>query len=253
VRLLSLAALFTLAGCVAPTDAVPPPLPFDDDDSAQEERPLVDLDVQIARVDGGAIPQGSPLSLTGLRIDCAAGPDPNVDNEDPLAEAIARWLVTVDVEGWASVTDPMRLFLWDGVPDPDLGTHRLAWPGRQAMAQAPSGSSTEPFGHDRWVQSVPVFEDPVAADTLGGTTLSCLDGVGDPAPELHNAMVCALDARDLETRHCWFCGPHLGEPSSIVGDTVGRISNTGVPGLPPLTVTAEVECAYGPVPPDEGR
>ncbi len=253
MRLLSLATLIVLTGCVAPIEAVPPPLPFDDDDSAQEESPLVDLDVEVGRVDGGSVPQGSPLRLMSMRIDCAAGPDPQVDNEDPLAEAIARWLVSVDVEGWASVTDPARLFLWDGIADPDLATHRLGWPGRQPMAQAPSGSSSEPFGHDRWIQSVPVFEDAITADTVGGTTLSCLDLAGEPIPAVHDAMVCALDARDLSTRHCWFCGPHLGEPSSTLGDSVGRISNTGVPGLPPLTVTAEVDCAYGPVPPEQGR
>jgi hypothetical protein len=253
VRLLFSAALSLLVGCAAPTEAVSPPLPFDDDDSGTEESPLVDLDVRIGRVDGGAVPQGSPLRLTTLRVDCAAGPDPDVDNEDPLAEATARWLVTVDVEGWASVTDPARLFLWEGIPDPDLATHRLAWPGRAAMTQAPSGASSEPFGHDRWVQSVPVFDDPTTADTVGGTTLDCLDSSGEPAPSVHDVMVCALDARDLETRHCWFCGQHMGQPSSTAGDTVGRIGVTGVPGLPALTVTAEVVCAYGPVPSERGR
>lgn len=252
MRLLLLAALGGVLGCAAAPEPIPPPLPFDDDDSA-EAPPLVDQDVDIGRVDGGPVPQGARLGLESLRIDCAPGPDPALDNEDPLAEALARWIVTLEVRGWASVTDPARLLLWDGDPDPVLGTHRLAWPGRQAMEQSPGGSSAEPFGFDRWVQSVPVFDDLQVANTVGGTTLSCLDAGGALDVARHDAMLCALDARDLETRHCWFCGDHLGEPSSTTGDTVGRLGNPGIPGLPPLTVTAEVQCAYGPPEPERRR
>ncbi len=244
--------LCLLLACPATPEPVAPPLPFDDDD-ATEPAPWVTQDVRLGRVDGEPVPEGNRLAFGALRIECAPGPEPGLDNEDPLAEAVARWVVTLDVRGWASVTDPARLFLWDGTPEPVLGLHLLEWPGRIEMTQSPSGSSSEPFGHDRWVQSVPVFDDAQVASSLGGTTLSCLDEAGSPDLDRHDAMVCALDARDLDTRHCWFCGPDLGEPSSMQGDTVGRIGNPSIPGLPPLTVTAAVQCAYGPAPPARDR
>lgn len=238
-----------VVGCPPAPTPEPPPLPFDDDDSAAIP---FDDDRDLGYVSGDPVLQGRALALGTIRIDCAPGPDPDVDNEDPLAEAVARWLVTLDVGGWASVTDPARLFVWNGEPN-EQGQHALAWPGRVEMSQDPTGSSAEPFEFDRWVQAIPVFEDATMAAQAGGTTLSCLDEAGAVDVARHDVMLCALDARDLTTRHCWFCGEHLGEPSTVPGDSVGRIGAPGIPGLPPLSVTAEVSCAYGPVPPDSDQ
>ena len=244
MRLLLLLSL--LVGCAAGPPPASRALPLDDDDSAETQTPAVSVIHELGYVHGAPVPRGARLALTALRIDCASGPDPALDNEDPLAEATARWLVTFDARGWASVTDPPRLFVWDGALDPQLATHALAVTGREPMGQSPGGSSAEPFGFDRWAQQIPVFDDAQVAGSLGGTTLSCLDGGGGLDAAAHDVMLCALDARDLQTRHCWFCGDHFGEPAGAVGDAVGRIGAPGIPGLPPLSVTEQVTCAYGP-------
>lgn len=113
------------------------------------------------------------------------------------------------------------------------------------MSQVPAGQSQDPYEYDRFALDIPVMSDDVAASEVHGTALGCLDPAGALAVASHNLMVCATDARDLETVHCWFCGPDLGGPSLPEPDTVGRVSSAPGPGGASFVVTNTVSCAYG--------
>ena len=230
--------LFVTACRTAPVE-VGPPLPYDLGRDSERQLPSVTL------VDPDPDVPGLPLALDELRVDCLSGPDPAFDNEDPEAQADARWRLELSTRGWASVTLGVRPFLWDGVPNPQTGRHALAWRAPESMQQDPSGQSDEPYVADRWELEIPVFENPELASAVGGTTLRCQDPEGSLEVAQHDVMVCATDARDLETRHCWFCGDHLGEPVTAL-DTVGSVSGAPGPGGSTFSVTASVDCAYGP-------
>lgn len=236
------AALF-VGGCSTPGPA--PPLPTVTGEPTPPLDEGVDLsNVELGRVDGQPIPDGSMLLMGRLRVDCLPGPDPSLDNEDPAAQAEERWALSLDTLGWASVTNGIRAFLWDGAADPSTDLHRLAFRAGVSMRQVPAGQSVGPYEYDQWSLAIPVLADPVAADSVQGTTLGCSDS-GALAAAAHDVMVCALDARDLETVSCWFCGTHLGQSASPPPDTVGRISSAPGPGGASFSVTEVVECTYG--------
>lgn len=241
-RLLFLPLAAALVACAEPTPSAPPPL---DDPEAPIIEDGYDLsDVELGRVDGRPVPDGSALILQDLAVSCLPGPDPSLDNEDPAAQAHERWALSLTTFGWASVTNGVRVFVWDGGTQEGSDVHRLMYSAPVSMGQVPSGQSDEPYGFDRWELEIPVLAEPTAAQAVQGTVLPCsADGVLVAA--LHDLMVCATDARDLETVLCWFCGDHLGEPSAPAPDTVGRVSSAPGPGGASFTVTDPVSCTYG--------
>lgn|GEM_PF-6477293 len=234
-------AIFGLAACTAP---VSPPAQPPGDPTPSLEQGIDWGDVDLGRVDGEPVLQGSNLSLTELTVRCAPGPDPRLDNEDPGAEAEHRWLIELKTRGWASVTAGVRVFVWDGDTDAS-GRHQLAYRAGVSMSQVPSGQSSAPYGTDQYALTIPVLPDLGDAEAIAGTVLQCLDPVGMPTVQAHDLMVCALDARDLETTACWFCGEHLGAPSTPTPDTVGRISYAPGPLASAFSVTETVQCTYG--------
>lgn len=248
MRLLLLPTLL-IAGCTSGPVPPPPVVPGPTPDPPVDE-PFDPADYSLGRVDGRPVPEGSSLSLRSLTVDCAPGPDPSLDNEHPAAQADERWMISLETRGWASVTHGVRAFLWDGAPDAGTDLHRLAYRAGVSMRQIPSEQSADPYEYDAWRQAIPVLSDPVAADGVSGTTLPCSDEAGLAAAR-HDLMVCAQDARDLETVTCWFCGDHLGEPASPPPDTVGRVAYAPGPGGASFSVTDQVACAYGGAPRDE--
>jgi len=240
---LVLVVVLGVGGCSLPSAA--PPVPSSEvDPTPPAQDPAAWGDVEIGRVDGQPVPDGSMLLLRQLRVSCLPGPDPALDNEDPAAQAEERWLLRLDTMGWASVTHGVRVFLWDGVADPTSGRHRLAFGAGVSMSQIPAGQSADPYEYDEWSLAIPVLSDSSSAASVDGSTLGCSDDGGGVSSS-HDVMVCAMDARDLETVSCWFCGTHLGQSASPAPDTVGRVSSAPGPGGDSFSVTDVVDCVYG--------
>ncbi len=173
------ACLALAAACESPPPSPPPP--------EEPPTPFVDegydlSDVELGRVDGRPVPDGSPLLLDDIVVSCHPGPDPSLDNEDPAAEAEERWIVELTTFGWASVTRGVRVFLWDGTPDDGTDVHRLLFSAPVSMDQDPSGQSPEPYDYDRWDLAIPVVAEASAALTIDGTTLPCTDQGPSPSP-----------------------------------------------------------------------
>lgn len=240
---LALVLALLLVGCDGPPPAQPPPPPPTSDATPPIDDGWDLSDTDLGRVDGRPVLEGNALSLEQILVDCPPGPHPSLDNEDPAAQADERWRLELTTRGWASVTHGVRVFLWDGVPDPSTQQHALVFRAPTSMSQDPNGQSSDAYGADRWTHEIPVVNDPVAASAIQGTTLRCSDG-GVLTAAMHDLMVCAQDARDLATVSCWFCGPHLGA-SGPPPDTVGRVSTAPGPGGASFAVTDQVQCTYG--------